>query len=412
MMRLPALSRNILLFLAFSALIDMGIYGVMDVLLNFFYRSLGFDLAQISVLQGSQRLGGLLFSLPAGLLITWIGARRTLMLTGTLLAASMFAMTLGDSFAWQYGARIVMGAMYTTFFIASIPLVAMLVKRDRYTSVFSLQFIAVSIAIALANSIGGSLPTLLSGAFPALGSAESTGAYGASLWIAAGIVALSLVPLTLLPKAQATTPSLEKPARTPAPWSAILLMSVPMLIFGMGAGLSIPYYNLFFRDTFDLPDAVIGNIFTFGSLSMMVITLIVPFTARRLGQVKALNAAMLATTAAFFLLSLSPSIAPTILFYGLALGFRNTMSPLYNPLLLDYIREEHHGLVSSMTTGAWSLGFFVITFFSGSWVEQYGYPFLFQITAATTLITGVSALFIFQALRGMRLAPQTAPIGD
>jgi predicted MFS family arabinose efflux permease len=135
---------------------------------------------------------------------------------------------------------------------------------------------------------------------------------------------------------------------------------------------------------------------------MLLITLGVPYTARRLGQTNALVAAMLLTTAAFFLLSLTPGVGLTIIFYALALAARNTMSPLYNPLLLDYVREEHQGQVSSISTAAWSLGFFASTLFSGGWVEQYGYPFLFQVTAATTLATGIASLVIFGALRSMR----------
>lgn len=409
-MRLPSLTRNVALFLAASALIDMGIYGVMDVLLNFYYRSLDFDLEMIAVLQGSQRLGALLFALPAGLLVTRLGARRTLMIAGAGLTLALIGMTLATAFAWQYGVRVLLGAMYTSVFIASIPMVASLVTRERYTSVFALQFVAVSLAVALTTSVGGSLPTWIAGRFPAVGSAVSSGAYAGSLIIAAGLVALCLLPLALLPQA-ARTASAAPRSRTRAPWGAILLMSAPMLIFGLGAGLSIPYYNLFFRDTFRLSDAVIGNIFTIGAVAMLTITLIVPVTARRLGQINALTAAMVATSAAFVCLSLTTGVGATVVFYALALGFRNTMTPLYNPLLLDHVDAQHHGLISSVSTGAWSLGFFVITFFAGGWVEQYGYPFLFRVTAVTTLVTGVAALIIFQALRGLRRAAPAASAG-
>lgn len=412
-MRRLILSRNVALFIVATALIDVGVYGLMDVFLNFYYRSLGFDLATTSVINGSQRLGALLFSLPAGILVTRLGARRTFMIAALMITAGMVGMTLAPGFAWQYGVRVLMGAGYTTVFIASLPMVGALVTSDEYTSVFSLQFIVVALGISIANTIGGSLPMLMSSLLPALGGAESTGAYAASLLVAAVSVAASLLVLVRLPQPARTMLGDSQRVRTRTPWGAILLMSVPMLIFGMGAGLSIPYYNLFFRDTFGLPDSEIGQIFSLGSLAMLLITLGIPRLARRLGQINALVVAMLITTAAFSFLSLTPGLPLTILFYALALAARNTMSPLYNPLLLDHVQEDHVGMVSGMSTGAWSLGFFAITLFAGGWVELYGYPFLFQVTAATTLVTGIASLVIFGALRGMkreRLA--TASAGD
>jgi MFS family permease len=397
-MRIPHLSRNIILFLLASALIDVGVFGIMDVLLNFFYRSIGFDLEAISVLQGAQRIGGLLFSLPAGMLIVRLGARRTLMIAAILLALALVGMTVSPDFGWQYGVRALLGAGYGAVFIAYIPIVATLVGREQYTTVFAYQFIAVALAVAIANSIGGSLPGALASLFPTIGGAESTGAYAGSLSVAAAFVLLCLVPLALLPDAKvpAATPT---QVRGGAPWGNILIISLPMFIFGLGAGMSLPYYNLFFRDTFAVSDAVIGNIFTLGSVAMLTITLIVPYTARRFGQIGALALAMFATSAAFFLLSLTPGIELTVVFYMLALGLRNTMTPLYSPLLLDRVDERHHGLISSVSTAAWSLGFLVVTFFSGGWVQQFGYPFLFQLTALTTLVTGALALVIFRALR-------------
>ncbi|MDX2141664.1 MAG: MFS transporter [Chloroflexota bacterium] len=397
-MRIPHLSRNVALFLLASALIDVGVFGIMDVLLNFFYRSIDFNLEAISVLQGAQRIGGLLFSLPAGLLIARLGARRTLIIAAVIIALALVGMTIGSDFGWQYGVRALLGAGYSTVYIAMIPMVATLVGREQYTTVFSYQFIAVALAVAITNSIGGSLPGALASLFPTLGGAESTGAYAGSLWVAAVFPLLCLIPLALLPdtKAPVTTPA---QARIGVPWGNILIISLPMFIFGLSAGMSLPYYNLFFRDTFALSDAMIGNIFTLGAVAMLAITLIVPYTARRVGQVSALALAMFATGAAFLLLSLTPGIELTVVFYMLALGLRNTMTPLYSPLLLDRVDERHHGLISSVSTGAWSLGFLVITFFSGGWVQQFGYPFLFQLTALTTLVTGALALVIFRALR-------------
>jgi predicted MFS family arabinose efflux permease len=171
----------------------------------------------------------------------------------------------------------------------------------------------------------------------------------------------------------------------------------------------LPYYNLFFRDTFGLSDAVIGRIYTLGSLAMLTITLAVPLTARRLGQVGALTAAMVATGISYIFLGLPLGLAPAVVFYMLSLGLRNTMTPFYSPLLLDRVEEQHHGVTSSISTAAWSLGFLVITFFSGGWVEAYGYLFLFQMTALSTLITAALVWMIFRALRPVEIAVMPTP---
>ena len=68
----------------------------------------------------------------------------------------------------------------------------------------------------------------------------------------------------------------------------------------------------------------------------------------RLGRARALTALMAASAIAFVGFSLAQALFLAVLFYVFAIGIRNTMQPLFQPLLMDSLDAEYHNLASSI----------------------------------------------------------------
>ena len=98
--------------------------------------------------------------------------------------------------------------------------------------------------------------------------------------------AIAIIPLLSL-----ASPKLEKSQRAvfaPFQYAAKnpLLLSkliLPMLLTSLGAGLIMPFMNVFFRVVHNQPDTVIGTLFAWGSLAMGVGLLIAPPLAEAWG---------------------------------------------------------------------------------------------------------------------------------
>ena len=82
------LNRPIVLFLLHTAIAQIGLYGITDVILNFYFVSLGYQSETIGILQGLGRLGGTITGIPLGLLADRIGARKVIIICMVGVAVS------------------------------------------------------------------------------------------------------------------------------------------------------------------------------------------------------------------------------------------------------------------------------------------------------------------------------------
>ena len=71
---MPGFNRQVALFLLYSLIWHIGMFGIMDVVLNFYFVSLGYGSETIGLLQSLPRIGGLLTGVPVGLIVSDSGA--------------------------------------------------------------------------------------------------------------------------------------------------------------------------------------------------------------------------------------------------------------------------------------------------------------------------------------------------
>jgi predicted MFS family arabinose efflux permease len=102
---------------------------------------------------------------------------------------------------------------------------------------------------------------------------------------------------------------------------------------------------------------------------------------------------------AFLALSIAPTLPIGVVAFVVAVSARNTMTPLFNPLLLDSLPVSQHNIVSSLGSVVWSLGWFLATGSSGFVQERLGFGFMFQVVALGVFLTGMMIVSIFRSRR-------------
>ena len=219
------------------------------------------------------------------------------------------------------------------------------------------------LAVAAGSALGGWLPLLLGGQV-----AADAAAYRASILLAAAILLCSALPMLALQERRVAASRLALGDLRALPWRLVLRLAFPLLVFGISGGLTFPFFNLFFRDLFGLPDSAVGGVIGLGWLVMGAVPLTNPLWAARLGRARALLALMLLSALAFLGLSLAQGLALAVAFYALAIGCRNSMQPLFQPLLMDSLPAAHHNFASSAGLAMWNIGWFVSTFAFG-WLQ-------------------------------------------
>ncbi len=401
--RLPGLNGQVLLFLCHSLFFHVGLLGIADILLNFYLVSIGMDAETIGVLQSLPRLSGFLIGLPIGWLANRVGNRRVIALSTAGIALSVAATAFTQALPLLALSRFCWGACFGANQVVKPPFMVTLTDRSEHTAQFSYHNLVSMLAVALGSALGGYLPLLVSGLLALDGGGglrpeRMPPAYQGGIIIAALIILLSALPVLALSGAASPADGSGEDSAAArrahsfreVPWRALIRLAFPLFVFGISGGWTFPFFNLIFRDLFGISDSAIGGVIGLGWLLMGLMPLLNPVWERRWGRAGALTALMTASAAAFAGFSLAQALALAVGFYVAAIGLRNTMQPLFQPLLMNALPREYHNLASSIGLALWNIGWFAATLSYGWLYGALGHRGIMLLVAAFVLLNGLT----------------------
>ncbi len=390
------------LFFAYNVLFNFGMLGILDVMLNFYFVSLGHDAATIALLQSAPRVGGLLASVPIGLLTDRLGTRRVMLGSSLAVGVGLVVMVIWPSLTVLMLAQLFVGLSFGAQQIAYGPFMMGLVERPERIRFFARQNMFSTVAMTVGVLIGGVLPALIASAavalWPSLNiGAQSPAAYGITVLIAALVIFISLIPLYFVRSGY----PIARPAHGSAtqeriPWMKLAYWTLPYLPFGFSGGLTFPFFNLFFRERFNAADELVGVVMALGWLGMALVPMLNPRLERRFGRVNGLTLAMGIGAVAFVALALAPTLWFAVIAFVVGLSFRNIMNPMFPPMIMDALPESLQNHASSLMQVMWSVGWFMATAISGTIQMRYGYATTTLLASATLIVTALSIVLILR----------------
>ena len=396
--RVPGLNAQVALFLCHSLLFHIALLGIADILLNFYLVSVGYDTATISVLQSLPRLSGFSSACRSRLVANRVGNRRLIAISTAGLALSVAATALTQSLSNHRRQPFLLGRMLRRQSSCEAAFMVTLTDRSEHTAQFSWHNLVAMFSVAIGSALGGALPLLFSETMSIAGSGdlrpeEMPLAYRASIISAAIVLLLSAAPLLFLRRGSASRDIARGDAFglwRKAPWRRILRLTFPLFVFGISGGLTFPFFNLIFRELFGIADSAVGGVIGLGWLMMGLMPLLNPFWEARMGRAGALTALMIVSAIAFVGLSVAEALVIAVIFYVLAIGIRNTMQPLFQPLLMDSLDALNHNIASSVGLVMWNLGWFVSTLSFGLLQAAIGYRNIMLVVAVFVVLNGLS----------------------
>lgn len=387
----------------YSSILQIGLFGITDVILNFYFTSLGHSPETIGVLQSFPRIGGLLISIPAGLIASRFGAYRVILYSTVGIGVAMLMPLVWPTLPALGLSRFLLGVFYGAQQVAINPFIGALVKPEEQPFLFSYHNIITMFATAVGSFVGGFLPMLLISLSPEPivdihVAAQSTLAYSAALAVGLVVFLSCLLPLMLVKEVQhkAVHSNVRKVDLREMPWRTLLIFSIPLFFFGFTGGLTFPFYNLFFRNTFLITDEVVGTILGIGWIGMGIVPLVNPVLDKRFGRAEALFITLTVAAIAFFGLSIAPTLGLSIVAYVIGASARNTMQPLFQPLVMATLPPHTHNMASGIGLVVWNVGWFSATTISGFLQAEHGFRLIMQVVAGGVMITAITVLLIFR----------------
>jgi len=402
-LRLPQ-NIHFLILLEFTlSLIHVAFILVLNILL----RKQGFSDPEIASFNSLRFVSALAFALPLGIYIRgkrlkpfFLIASMVVPITSGLIIESVHHEIIPliqlSFLLWGFGMMLMR--------VCALPFIIRNTNNENSTEALSLSAATWSMATVFSGLIISGLDRL--GYFN-IGAWTLEFNERSTLWI---ITVLGLSGLFFASKIKENKPanSSEKDhsfsIRRSYDWDLIFKAISPLILISIGAGLTIPFVNLFFNSVFGLTSSQFSILGSFTALLVFIFSLMVPSLRKRYGYwmtiviVQALSICCLVTMAMMELyVGYSFALSIAIVAYILRQPLMHMAHPASNELMMNFVGKKNQELISALSSSLWSSSWFVSAkVFEWLRILNYDYYEIFLITAVLYAIGVVIYVFLIR----------------
>ena len=375
-------SRDARLYLTGSFFLSIG-FGVYQLLLNLYFRELGFGETLIGSVLSWQSLGAMLIAIPAAIVMSRASLKRSLVLSTPLAVVGYALLALITRPAFLLPASLFAGMATTIYRVAGAPFFMRHSSPVERGYLFSMNFAVATLAGVVGSLGGGVLPGLF-----AVFVGSGPLAYRLALLTGALVAACAIVPFLLVRERERTE---ETPFRWPdrEQRGLLLKLCIPGFIVGAGAGLIIPFLNLYFKSVFHAPTSAIGAYFTALQVAMTAGILLGPVLARKFGMIRTIVLTQLASMPFMLAMGFTRSLPAAVgcfLFRG---ALMNMGQPISTHYAMERVKPEAHTVTNSFLMLAWTSSWTFAAVAGGATIERFGFRLSFILAVGLYLVSTI-----------------------
>jgi predicted MFS family arabinose efflux permease len=172
----------------------------------------------------------------------------------------------------------------------------------------------------------------------------------------------------------------------PAFLSALLIspffaLALVQTLTGLGAGLFIPYFNLFFVHHLWASSALFGLIDGVANGLLALTTLFAPWLARRIGHVNSIMLTRLCSLPLLLAIGFTGSLPLAAALYPLREGLMDMSAGILLVFSMEEVPERHRGIANSVYQAAYQIAWAITSSIGGLIIVAVGYGPLFVVAA-------------------------------
>ena len=373
----------------------MGVnFEIFNLLLNLYLKELRFGEGDIGFVNAGRALGMSIMAIPASILFSRFHLRPLLIL-GVIGFGLFSVLLITTQELWLLmGLSLLAGVSWSLFRVFSGPFYMRNSTTVERTHLFSISF-AVLLLAGMAGSAGaGKLVTVLG---------DLTGdiilGYKYTLVAGVGIGLLAMIPFSMISRQPPGGPgsrvslTLEQLRNRGGFYFRLTFVN---FVIGIGAGLIIPFLNLYFKERFHLAPDMIGLFYFCVSCSMFLGTLAGPILARRFGLVRTVVFTQLASIP--FMLTLAFTYVLPIAFVAFVIrgGLMNLNGPISSHLAMELSEEKERTLVNALLLISWTASWMIAVAIGGQLVERYGFTLVLNIAGGLYVCASIMYFRFFR----------------
>ncbi|WP_048156338.1 MFS transporter [Methanosarcina sp. Kolksee] len=396
--KLNCFSRNACLFLGYIFLISLSL-GIYEVIFNLYILRLGFREDFLGLMLSLVSISTGLFAIPAAMFCDRVGRKSTLLLSCLLLLFSFAVLYTTTSTLLLVLFSILYGVSSSLKIVtASTFMVENSTSYERM-HLFSMYYLLYTIGVMIGNFAGGILPQTFTSSLN-IDPADPTG-YQLSLYASLTAVLISLLPLIFIKNKKPALPgksdlfsTLSSTLRSKTIQKLVLVNG----LIGMGWGLALPYFNVYFDIVLGASSRQIGFIFSLSQVVMMFTLLFVPILTEWLGKVKIVALVQLSSIP-FLLLFTSTSLLTIAAFgYIMRSAIMNMSNPILSSFNMEVVSEDQRATVNSLIWMSCYTCVGLSTYAGGLMMAHNYYSLPFLLTCILYVVATVLYYLFFEKM--------------
>ncbi len=308
-----------------------------------YLQHLGFSKPALGFAITIKLLSNTLPLLPSGYLGDRFGRKRVAILGLSILFFGLLGFVLAEKHVYIYLATAIWGAGHAIYAPAFMVFLSEKTSDERRKYLFSLISFSVMISGAVATLAAGFMPNMFTARF----GIPLTQAYKTVFLIGSLFIILAITRLLFVPKTKRVEDERkkqEKAGKSLIPKKTLALLAVPMIFLGFGAGLIVPFFQVYFIWRFDTPIETISMLFALTHFLWGVGYLFMPRFADRVGSVKAITTVHILAIFALIMMPLSTSFYMLAAMYVMRMVLMNSTWPILQSFTLGLVPNEHRNL--------------------------------------------------------------------
>jgi predicted MFS family arabinose efflux permease len=384
-------SRNARLYLTGLCLMAVN-FHVFMLLLNLYLKDLGYLEDSIGWVNAARSIGMTAMAIPAAFVISRIRLKPVLFVCAAIFAVFGIGLATTEKFHLMIGFAVVSGAAFAVFRVASGPFFMRNSTPEERTHLFSMSFAMWILAGMFGSVSSGQAVVWLTNV-----TGDVILGYRYTLYAGIGFSLLALIPYAVI---RAARPSADErrillPGREGRRrWRLYGKLTGANFLIGMGAGLSIPFLNLYFRDRFGLTADTIGVFYFCVMTSMFIGSLTGPVIARRLGLVRTVLVTQGMSIPFLIVLAFSHDLSLAFVAYLVRGGLMNLGVPITHNLAMELSDDREQGLVNALLMISWTGSWALSNWLGGEIIKNWG----FTVSLNATAVLYVLSMLVFSLI--------------
>jgi len=410
--------RNARLYLINNALSGVTA-GILLILYNLYLVSLGYRADFVGFVLFAVTIGGGIAIFPAGICVDRFSGKAILIWSNLLIGLAGAGQILFRQPAPLLVSGFLEGVGFAFILVINAPFLTRNSSPEERPHLFSMNISLGLITLVIGEILGGALPVwfrsihwlmapLPGWASSMLASQPDPRSYQLALLFAGLIAAPSLVPLFMLRDNRAARSDTSIPSRllsqqaievigslrqraraniTRAHFNALsrspfFILMLVYILTGLGAGLFIPYFNIYFVQHLRASPALFGLIDGSANALTALTTLAAPLLAARIGRVNTIALTRLLSLPLLLVIGLTGVLPLAALLYPFRQGVMDMSNGVLQVYSMEVVSEQYRGLANSSYQAAYQVPWAISASLGGVIIVQLGgYPPVFLLGA-------------------------------